>query len=75
MPKLIKWLDGWGVITTVFVIWCLSLTSWVTYQIFNDITAITTQAAAAYATLFALPSMGVGMWQWRVNKLHSGGDK
>lgn len=70
MPKLVRWLNKLGIITVVFVLWCIALTTWVTYQIFADITEITTQAAAAYATLFALPTIGVGLWQWRINKLY-----
>lgn len=52
------------------LIWTIALVSWVTYQVFVDITKITMQAAGAYATLFGLPAISVGLWKWR-----NGGDK
>jgi len=54
-----------AILSTVIVLWMIAIVSWVTYQVFADLSKITTQAAAAYATLFALPAIAVGVWQWR----------
>jgi len=75
MPKLVKWLNNYGVVTVLIVLWSIALTTWVTYKMFVDITAISTQATVAFATLFALPSIGVGVWQWRINKLYSNNEE
>lgn len=54
--------------STFFLLWTMVLVTWVTYQVFRDITAINGFASAAYATLFGLPAAAVALYQWRREK-------
>lgn len=51
--------------TLVFSTWSMVLVSYVVYQTFEDISAITAAAAGALATVFALPALVVGVLKWR----------
>ena len=53
-------------LTTLFVIWALGLTTWVTVRVFSEIPPdIPMGTVTAFATLFALPAAGFGLWKWR----------
>lgn len=54
--------------SSVVLIWTIALVTWVTHQVFFDITKITMPVAGAYATLFGLPALAIGLYQWRNNK-------
>lgn len=55
-------------IALAFVVWGLWLVTWVTLQVFADLTKITAAVSAAFATVFALPSMAWAAIQWRRKK-------
>lgn len=65
MAKLHEWLFANAVITLLLVVWGIGLATWVTYQMFTDISQISAASATAYATLFALPASVIGLWKWR----------
>ncbi len=70
MSKVHKWVYDNAILTILVVVWGLALVTWVTYKMFEDPTSITMAATSAYATLFSIPAMVVGLWKWR-----NGGDK
>lgn len=67
-PEMSNFFYKHAIVSILLVIWMVALTSWVTYQVFADLKAITTQAAAAYGTLFGLPAIAIGLWKWRNSK-------
>lgn len=61
-----QWLVRHSVMTILITIWALALTTWVTYRVFGDNPPeVSGGTAAAFATLFALPVLAVGLWKWR----------
>lgn len=55
-----------ALISTLIVLWAITLTTWATYQVFGETPPdIPAGTAAAYATLFGLPTLAVGLWKWR----------
>ena len=61
-----RWTGRHAVITLLIILWALGLTTWVTWRVFgDDPPVITATTAAAFATLFALPALAVGLWKWR----------
>lgn len=70
MTKVYQWLFKNAVVTLLLLVWGILLATWVTYQMFTDISAITGSSVTAYGILFALPTTVIGLWKWR-----NGGDK
>lgn len=48
----------------LIIIWATSLITWVTWQLFHDPTTITAPGAAAYASVTALLTAAIGLYQW-----------
>lgn len=66
MSKLYHWMRRNALISTLVVIWTLALCTWVTWRVFgNNPPDIPTGTAAAFATVFGLPAVAVGLWKWR----------
>lgn len=65
MSKLYEMLYKNAIVTLLVVLWGLLLVTWVTYKMFEDPSAITLPATTAYATLFSIPALVVGLWKWR----------
>ena len=63
-----NYLSDKGLIATGFFLYAAALTTWISYKVFDDITLITTQAAAAYSAYLAIPPLAVGLYKWRVDK-------
>jgi len=62
MPNI---LYKYGILSSLMMIWMMGIVTYVTYQVFNDITQISAAATTAYATLFGLPAIAIGVWKWR----------
>jgi hypothetical protein len=56
------------IIALAFVVWVLWLVTWVTLRVFDDLSQISMPVSAAYATVFALPSLAWAAIQWRRNR-------
>ncbi len=69
---MIKFMQKLGLGRIIFAAWAMWLSSFVTMQMFADISQITAAAAGAYATLFGLPAAAVAFWKWQPSK---GGDE
>lgn len=65
-----KWLYEHGFLTTGLVLFLMFLLGYPTYQMFSDITLISTPATAAYTALFGAPIIGtiVALFKWRTKK-------
>lgn len=69
MSRFFGFLQRHGIIVTLVIIWGIALTTWVTLQVFSSTPPnIPTGTAAAYATLFGLPGIAVGLWKWKSDK-------
>ena len=53
------------VMTSIIVLWALSLVTWVTYIAFTDPPDIPTGTAAVMATIYGLPALAFGLWKWK----------
>lgn len=65
MSKFKQWMHKHQIKTTLMVVWMLALTTIITIKVFFDPVDIPTGTAAAFATLFALPGIAVGLYKWR----------
>ena len=70
MANFLNWLHRHGAVTITVILWAVGLTTWVTWRVFGDNPPdIPTGTAAAFATLFGLPTLAVGFWKWKADKL------
>ena len=61
-----KWTERHSAFTLFMIVWALGLTTWVTWRVFSpEPPNIPGTTAVAFATLFALPALAVGLWKWR----------
>lgn len=74
MPKFYNFVTRNALVSFLAVIWGMAMASYATYQLFNDISLITLEANAAYATLMGLPALTFGIWKWRRGLNHGSGD-
>lgn len=66
---MVKWLYDHYILTSLIVIWALTLITVVTIKTFFSPVAIPTATAAALATVYALPSLAIGLFKWRASKM------
>lgn len=55
------------VASTLILLWAVVMFTWVTVQVFADVTKITGPVAAAFGTMFGLPGVGIALYKWRNN--------
>lgn len=65
---MVKWLYDNYFIVSFICLFYLVLIGFGTYQMFYDITKITTAATVSYNTLMLLPAIVSGLLKWRVEK-------
>ena len=58
-------------LTTLIVLWALGLVTWVTYVVFSDPPNIPPSTAGVVATIYALPALAFGLWQWKGDAIRS----
>lgn len=69
MARLIGFMHRHGVITLMVIVWGIFLTTYVTVRVFSDTPPnVPTGTAAAFTTLFGLPSLAIGLWKWRTDR-------
>lgn len=69
MSRLIGFMHRHGIITMLVIVWGICLTTYVTVRVFSDAPPnVPTGTAAAFTTLFGLPSLAIGLWKWRSDK-------
>lgn len=61
-----NWLTRHSVISTLAVIWAMALVTYVTVQVFGDVTRINTAVNAALVTVYGLPAVAFGIYKWRI---------
>lgn len=67
--NLSEWLYKNKIISSLIVLWGLGLTTFVTIRVFSVIPPdIPLGTATAFATLFSLPALAIGLYKWRVDK-------
>lgn len=65
----LDYLHRHGIITMLVIVWGICLTTYVTVRVFSDAPPnVPTGTAAAFTTLFGLPSLAIGLWKWRLDK-------
>ena len=64
MSKLYRFITENALMSTMVIIWAITLTTWVTIRVFGD-SPPDVPTGAALATVFGLPAIGVGIWKWR----------
>jgi hypothetical protein len=66
MARLYRFITATARMSLVVILWAITLTTWVTIRVFGDSPPdVPTGTAAALATVFGLPAIGVGIWKWR----------
>lgn len=60
-----KFLYDHKVVSVLTIVWMMGLVTWVTWRVFGAPPDIPTATAAAYATVFGLPALAIGLWKWR----------
>ena len=60
-----QWCREHYIITSLAILWGLSITTAVTLKVFFDPVEIPTGTATAFATFFALPPAIIGLIKWR----------
>ena len=66
MTTLYKWLYQHAIVTLLLILWSICLISWVVWRVFGDNPPeISGGTATAFATVFGLPALVVGLWKWR----------
>lgn len=65
---MIRWLYNHYVLTATVSLYYMVLIGYGTYQMFTDVSAITSGAATAYVALMGLPAAAGGIIKWRLSK-------
>ena len=63
-----SWARRTQVFALLFAVWMMGLATWVTYQMFVNPTAITSQMNIAFGTVYGLPALAVGLLKWRTSR-------
>tara|TARA_Y100001968_G_C19276647_1_gene677078 strand:+ start:461 stop:754 length:294 start_codon:yes stop_codon:yes gene_type:complete len=63
-----EYLYNYPIITIMTVIFANAMVMYATFQVFNNMTEVTTEIAACYATLFGFPGVAYGFYQWRMGQ-------
>lgn len=65
---MIEWLYRHYIVTSLIVVYYMTLAGYGTYQVFDNILQITSAGVTAYGALMALPPAAVGLIRWRIGK-------
>jgi|GEM_PF-2770728 len=65
---MIEWLYRHYIVTSLIVVYYMTLAGYGTYQVFSQIIQITGPGVTAYGTLMALPPAAVGLIRWRIGR-------
>lgn len=72
---MIRWLYDHYVLTGAVSLYYMILIGYGTYQLFSDVSAITSGAATAYVALMGLPAAAGAIIKWRLDKDNGLSDK
>ena len=65
---MISWLYNHYILTAAVSLYYMVLIGYGTYQMFTDVSAITSGAATAYVALMGLPAAAGAIIKWRMEK-------
>lgn len=64
MRKLLKFAKDNALLTVIFAMWTMAVTTWTIYRVFTSPT-ISSETVAALGIVAALPTLAVGFIKWR----------
>lgn len=65
MSKFYDWVSGHAVVPLLWSLFGMVIVGFVTYQVFADVTKINGAVVSALGVVYGLPTITVGVWQWR----------
>lgn len=65
MSRIYQWFSSNGIIPILWSLFGMSVVGFATYQTFADVTRINAAVVSALGVVYGLPTIAVGVWQWR----------
>ena len=66
MSRIFDWVSRNAIIPILWSLFGMTVVGFATYQTFADVTLIDGHVVAALGVVYGLPTIVVGVWQWRV---------
>lgn len=65
MSRFYEWVAGNGVVPLLWSLFGMAVVGFATYQVFADVTKINAAVSSALGIVYGLPTIAIGVWQWR----------
>tara|TARA_Y100001956_G_C3939477_1_gene107961 strand:- start:42 stop:281 length:240 start_codon:yes stop_codon:yes gene_type:complete len=66
MSTIYKWVTSNGIVSMTWSVFCMWVVGFAVYHTFSNVNEVNSSVVQALGIVFGLPSVAIGVWQWRL---------